>query len=190
VIDGLTAVQRRLAALTLLAVTVGLLWLGLADPLIGYLRNGAEERLADLRALNRNRGLLVQEPQIRDALAAQAQSSQWARLYDSQKADKAVLQLESDLRELLKSPNNPTSMTAQAASTHGPLTRIAVKVTLSMPIDQWVATLERLRAHAKFLRIENLIIQSADYQVVDSNPTLAIQAEIAGYMVTAASPKI
>jgi hypothetical protein len=128
--------------------------------------------------------LVSQDADTETTLNTLGTSPRWVRFYDTQKADKVVLQLQSDLREVFKAPNNPTSMTAVPVVIEGPLTRIATKVTLSLTIDQLTESLARLRSRAQFLRMESFTIQSPDYQMADTNPTLSIQAEIVGFMVT------
>jgi hypothetical protein len=181
---ALSSVQQRCAALALLGMALGLLWMGLISPIADYFRHSANERRADLDSLSRDRALLSQDAATQTTLSALGTSSRWARFYETQKADKAILQLQSDLREVFKVPNNPTSMTAMPAVVLGPLTRLGTKVTLSLTIDQLTQSLERLRSHAQLLQIENLTIQAPDYQMADTNPTLSIQAEIVGFMVS------
>ena len=179
-----SSVQRRCVAVALLGIALALLWLGLIDPIANYFRHSADERRADLNSLSRDRALVSQDAGTEATLTTLGTSPRWTRFYETQKADKAVLQLQSDLREVFKAPNNPTSMTAVPVVVEGPLTRIATKVTLSLTIDQLTESLARLRSRAQFLRIENLTIQAPDYQVADTNPTLSIQVEIVGFMVT------
>lgn len=180
----LSPLQQRGIALLLLGMGVLLLWFGLIDPIADYFRRGADQRAADLNALSRDRALVSQDNQIQAALTALKESPRWARFYQTQKADKAVLQMQSDLREVFKAPNNPTSMTAVPVQVEGSLTRIATKVTLSLTIDQLTESLARLHSHAQLLRIESVTIQAPDYQPADTNPTLSIQAEIVGFMVS------
>jgi hypothetical protein len=186
---ALSPLQRRVGAIALLGLAIILLWVGLIDPVADYFRRTAFERRTDLASLSRDRALLAQDPVIRSTLDRLAQSPRWARFYESQAPDKAVLQLETDLREIFKAPNNPTSMTAQAVVQKGSLTRLAVKITLSMSIDQLTESLGRLQSHTQLLQIEELIIQAPDYQMRDTNPTLSIQAEVVGFMVTLAGAR-
>jgi hypothetical protein len=176
--------HRRTVAVGLLCTTLVLVWVGIADPVIDYLRARADDRQSDLRALSRDHALLLKDAQVSEALVTVSQSPRWTQLYDNQKPDKAVLQLETDLRGLINTPNNPTSMIAGPPVTKGSLTRISVKVILSMPIDQFAGMLGRLHSHAKLLRIENLTVQAPDYQAANSNPTLSIQADITAFMLT------
>jgi hypothetical protein len=179
-----SASQRRWAAIALAGLAVLIFWFGVVAPLDGYIGRREFERRAKLAALARNRALIQQDGAVDDALKSLQKSARWSRLYESQKADKAGLQMQTDLRAIFKAPNNPTSMTAQPASTVGPLTKVSVKLSLSMPIDQFTDSLGRLQANPHFFSIENLTIQAPAYQAVDTNPLLAIQIEVAGYMVT------
>ncbi len=180
----LSSIQRRSLAIALLGIALALLWLGLIDPVATYFRHSADERRAQLDSLSRDRALVSQDADTETTLTTLRTSRRWARFYETQKAEKALLQLQSDLREVFKAPNNPTSMTAVPVVVEGPLTHIATKVTLSLTIDQLTESLGRLRSHTQFLRIESLTIQAPDYQMADTNPTLSIQAEIVGFMAT------
>ena len=176
--------QQRLGAIALLAVSIVLLWFAILDPIASYVADASDKRQVELRSLRRDRALLAQEPRTIAALETVDHSPRWGRLYEGQKPESAILEMETDLRKLITAPNNPTSMVAQGVVVAAPLTKIAVKVTLSMPIDQLADTLARLQSHSKFLRIENLLIQAPDYEPAESNPTLSIQADVTGFVLT------
>jgi hypothetical protein len=186
-IETLGRRQRRVLALMLSGLLLSGLYLLVIDPVITYFSDRANERQTALRSLSRDHALLEQAPQIQSAQDSVANSPRWARLYDSQKATQAALQLETDLRAIVSTPNQVTSMIAEPATTQGDLTRIAVKITLSLSIDQLTEILGRLNRHSRFLKMESLIVQAPDYQVVDSNPVLSVQAEIVGFMLTPAA---
>lgn len=179
--------QRRVVALIVSVTLVGGLYLLVIDPVFRHFRDRADERQTALRTLSRDRALLNQVPQIRSAQDSLVGSPRWAKLYDSQKATQAVLQLETDIRGMLSPPSQVTSMIAEPATTQGSLTRIAVKITLSLTIDQLTEALGHLNEHARFLKIESLTVQAPDNQALDSNPVLSVQAEIAGFMLTPAA---
>jgi hypothetical protein len=180
----LSSIQKRCVAIALLGIALALLWLGLIDPAASYVGHSADQRRAALISLSRDRALVSHNADTQSALAVLAKSPRWSRFYDTQKTDKALLQLQTDMREIFKAPNNPSSMTGLPAIIEGPVTRIATKVTLSLTIDQLTESLARLSSRAQLLRIESLTIQAPDYQIADTNPTLSIQAEIAAFMAT------
>lgn len=175
---------QRILALGLLIAALLLVWGLIVAPLLAFVSTRGDDREAQLRALARDNALVAKDAKIKEALAAANASSRWARLYDSDKPDKALLQMETEIKELIATPNNPTSITAVPTITKGLLTRIAIKVTLTMPIDQFGALLSRLQAHSKLLQIDALTVQAPEYQAPNTNPSLAIQAEIAGYLLT------
>jgi hypothetical protein len=53
-----------------------------------------------------------------------------------------------------------------------------------LSIDQLASLIDRLQHHSKCLLIESLTVQAPDYQPTEGNPSLNIQAEIVGYMLT------
>ncbi len=175
---------QRIIALGILAAILLFVWGIILDPLLHFISARGDDREARLRALSRDHALAVRDPKIMGSLAAVAASPQWARLYGNHKLDKAALQMETDLKELIATPNNPTSITALPTANKGLLTRIAVKVTLNMPVDQFAAFLSRLQSHPRLLQVDNLTVQAPEYQAANTNPALAIQAEIAGYLLT------
>jgi type II secretory pathway component PulM len=187
VIETLRPRQRRVLALVLSALLITGLYLLVLEPVVRHFRDRADERQTALRSLSRDRALLEQAPQIQATQNSVANSPRWARFYDSQKATQATLQLETDLRAIVSPPNQIASMIAEPATTQGSLTRLAVKITLSLSIDQLTEILGRLNQHARFLKIESLTVQAPDYQIVDSNPVLSVQAEIVGFMLTPAT---
>jgi hypothetical protein len=175
---------QRILALGLLMAALLLAWSLVVDPLLTFVSTRGDDREAQLRALARDNALMAKDPKIKEALAAAIASPRWARLYDSDKPDKAVLQMETEIKDLIATPNNPTSIIAVPPMSKGLLTRIAVKVSLNMPIDQFGQFLSRLQAHSKLLQIDALTVQSPEYQAANTNPPLSIQAEIAGYLLT------
>jgi hypothetical protein len=180
-----TRVSRRaqkLLAVLLLVLASACLWKGILAPIVTYGEGLSQRRGADLAALSRDRAVLSQDPQVIETLNALGRNTRWNRLYVSDKSDQALLQFETDVRDLVKAATNATSMTAEPIVAQGLLSRMGVRVSLSLPIDQWTDLLVRLQAHAKLLELRNLTIQAPDYQPVDSNPTLSIQAEFVGYL--------
>jgi Type II secretion system (T2SS), protein M subtype b len=180
--NDLSRTTRRVVSLGLLIGLISSLWLGLVEPVVDYLDTAAVTRGISLRALKRNRALLQRSSAIQAAEASVEQSSRWRNFYDAPRAESATLQLEADVRSALKDSNNPTSMVAEPASVRGSVTRIAVRVTLLMRVDQLAEALDRLQKQPRQLRIESLTIQAPEFQNGQPNPVLNVQAEITAMM--------
>jgi hypothetical protein len=183
IISQLQPGTQQVVAFGFLGGLIAFFWLGLAHPMLTMSNDRAERRSIALRALKRDRALLHGSDAIEAALAAVDQSPRWHNFYEAQKAEAATLQLEADLRTLLKESNNPTTMSAESAIENGPVTRLAVRLTLSMRIDELATALDRIQKYSKQLRIESLTIQAPDVQNPAANPILTVQAVIAGWMV-------
>jgi hypothetical protein len=173
----------RVAAIALLAALISIVWLGVVQPILTFKDAAAEERGIALRALKRNRALLREDAAIQAAEASVEQSARWRNFYDGPKAEAATLQLETDLRTIFRDSNNPTSMIAEPAISRAAVTRIAVRVTLTMRVDQLADALDRLQKQPRQLRVESLTIQAPEFQGAQANPILTIQAEITALML-------
>ena len=175
---------ERAFAVTLLIAVLLVVWLAVIAPISSVTADRAELRGIALRALRRDRALLMQEPAIQAALVEVHDSPRWRNFYRGSNADTATVQLQEDLRAIFRSSNNPTSMVSLPPVEHGSITHLAAKVTLSMRADQLAEALERIQRATRHLEIDTLIVQSPDYQPPASNPILSIQAEIGAWMVT------
>jgi hypothetical protein len=183
---------QRLLAITLLVFAIGSAWLVIVSPIATLLSERTEQRGIALRALRRNRALIQAAPGIQSALESVEHSPRWQNFYVAENPQAATLQLEGDLRTWLKSTNNPTAMSAEPATSQGAVTRIAVKVSLTLRVDQLAEALDLLHRQAKHLEIASLTVQAPELQAGDTNPPLMIQAEIAGLMLmrgTGARPR-
>jgi hypothetical protein len=172
-------------AFGLLAAVLGLLWFGVMQPVKGYLAERDEQRGISLRALKRDRALLQEKAAVEAAAESVEQSTRWRNFYTGPKAEVATLQLQTDLRGLLQDTHNSISMSAEPAVAQGAVTRIAVRLTFSMRIDELADALDRLQKQPRQLRVESLSIQAPDAQNPEANPTLTVRAQIAAWMVDA-----
>jgi hypothetical protein len=177
------SIARRAAALGLLGLLIASVWLSLVYPALEQINAAGERRGISLKALQRNRALLQQSPAIQAADASVSSSPRWRNFYRAAKPEVATLQMETDLRTLLRDSNNPTSMAAEPALVQGPVTQLGVRVTLSMRIDQLADALDRIQKEPHQLRLTRLTIQTPEGQAAQTNPQLTIQAEISGLMV-------
>lgn len=186
----LTRRARRIAALGLLGALLAIAWWGVVEPIVDYMDTAAVDRGISLRALKRNHALLRQRAAIQAARASIEQSPLWRNFYRGPRADSATLQMETDLREILKDSGNPTSMIAQPAVIRGSVTRIAVRVTLLLRIDQLADALDRIQKQPRQLQVESLTVQAPDLQSAQANPALSVQAEITAMMIDPESQRM
>src|SRR5206468_2961114 len=84
---------------------------------------------------------------------------------------------------IFSEPGTLTSISAEGPVRLGAVTRVAVRVTLSIRVDQLAGALERLQKHARQLHVDSLTIQAPESQAPQSNPPLAVQAQIAAWML-------
>jgi hypothetical protein len=174
---------KRILAFGLLGMPLVAAWACVVVPIGSAIRLEAESRGIALRTLARDRALIHAAPAIEAAASAVNGSPRWRNFYAEPKTEAATLQLEMDLRSLVADPHNLTSMTAEPPRTQGPVTGISVRVTLTMPMDELAALLDRIQKFPKQLRVTNLTIQAPDFQTPQTNPTLTIQALIAGWTI-------
>jgi Type II secretion system (T2SS), protein M subtype b len=179
---------QRWFAIALLGMLLVSIWSGMIAPVVDYLDTAALSRGISLRALKRNRALVRQADAIIEARRSVDQSTRWRNFYEGSKPESATIQLEADIRTILREANGPTSMSAEPAIVRGPVTRIAVRVNLSMRVDQLAEALDRIQKNARQLRIESLTVQAPDFQGTQTNPPVTVQAEVSALMLTQAIP--
>jgi Type II secretion system (T2SS), protein M subtype b len=181
---------RRIVAFAIFGAVSLTLWFAVFQPIWDSIDTDLENRGIALRALKRNRALLLERSAVQAAAASVERSPRWRNFYQNQTPEAATVQLQTDLRSLFKESNNPTSITAEPAIARGPLTRISVRVTLSVRVDQLADALDRLQKHERQLRVETLIIQAPESQSPQTNPTLSVQAEISALLLASATDKV
>jgi len=184
---GAPASLQRMAAIGLLALVIASVWLLCVQPLMHYLNDQTTQRGIDLRALARDRALILQKEAVSAATRSVDESSRWNQFYSGADPAAAALQLQTDLRTLFQGTANPTSVRIEPPVIKGRVTRIALQLTLAMKIDELANALDRLQKHSRQLHLESLRVQAPDGQTPGSNPTLNIQAEVVGWMATVPS---
>ena len=178
--------MRRWLAVGLLGLLLVTVWAGIIEPVVDYLDTATLARGIALRALERDRALLQQADAIKEARKSVDQSPRWRNFYEGPKAESATLQLEADVRAILRDSNSATSMVAAPAISHGPVIRIAVRVNLTMRVDQLAEALDRIQKNTRLLRIESLTVQAPEVQAAQTNPPVTVQMEVSALMLTAA----
>jgi hypothetical protein len=179
---NVSVVQRRVLALSLLAAVLGLGVNVMAVPVIQSFRDSDDGRRFALKTLRHDLALGRSDAAVLSA-ATLATSDPHATRWYAMGKETAQTAIESDVRGLVANPAiTQAAMAPMPPALVGPLTRLGVKLSLTLPIDQLAELFARLAAHPKMLVIENLMVQAPDYQAIDSNPALTVQMDVQGFM--------
>jgi len=184
-----TTLRRRrepLLAVTLLVAVIALLWAGVARPIISSVTDGETARERGLKRLARERGLLAAATPLKSLEGQLRRNPLWQRFYRADEPNRAAAQLESDVRGQLTSAHaQQIAFTALPATTQDGITTLGTHLTMILPIDELTSFLRQLAGHPKLVTIDHLVVQAPDYQEPDSNPALAVQMDLHGFLLPA-----
>lgn len=170
------AIAVLVVPMALLAISASLLW-----PALDAYRGQIEWRSASERALSRQRGLAAIEIPVREQLDALPRLTAWQRLYRGALGS-ATIALQSDISSALGASHaRPQSFTPIPATREGPLTKVGLRVTAVMTIDQLRELLQRMDTTAHFVRIEHFIVVAPPVQTLHENPQLTVTLEVFGF---------
>lgn len=178
--------QRRSAAIGILVLMAALAWTLLIAPVAGLLTAQQDWREATHGKLARYRTLVDNKGAIESALSTLQANVSWQGLYQAPEPVAASTALLSEFRALL----DPQKVSIQSiqpmeAESLGPITRVGVRVSLSLTIDQLRSLLERMQSHAHALRADNVIVTAPQAHSPDENPQLLVHMEVSGFMPSA-----
>lgn len=150
---------------------------------ISYFRNSQvewrDDAVATLAAAQR-------APEIQAALHQQVErmraSPLWSKFYRMPNTAAASTALHSDLSALLTSAGaSVQSLTPLPSEDEPAFTRIGVRVTASLRLDDLRNLLTAMSAHVRYLRVERLVVTAPQVQVDSENPPLAVTLDVFGY---------
>jgi hypothetical protein len=114
--------------------------------------------------------------------AALKDSPLWSRFYISPTSGIGAVQLQSDVGSLLSRTQASTQSLAPIPSLPmNGFTRIGVRLSASMRIDQLKTFLATAAAHPRYLRVEQLSVIAPQGQVPAENSPLAVTMEVYGF---------
>lgn len=125
-------------------------------------------------------------PQIQIALDQQIErmrsSPLWSKFYPMPNAAAAATALHSDLSALLANAGASVQTLTPIPSEDQPVfTRIGVRVTASLRLDDLRNLLTAMSAHARYLRVDRLVVTAPQVQMDSENPPLAVTLDVFGY---------
>lgn len=176
--------SRRLhqaAALGLFALSCGIGWTALVQPLSRVTQEGWTQHRQSMRELGRLGALASHQGQLEAALATANDDPAWTRLYRAESASAATAMLQGDVQSVARVLGvSIISMQPAAPRDMGPISRIGVRIALLVPLDLAMNFVRLLSDSPRLLVIGDASIVAPHSHEADTNPLLTIQFEISG----------
>jgi hypothetical protein len=175
---------RRIVALFGMPLAIALLGAVLWMPISYIGTSQAEWREDAIETLAAAR----RAPQIQAALNQQVErmraSPLWSKFYRMPNAAAASTALHSDLSALLTNAGASVQSLTPIPSEDQPVfTRIGVRATASLRLDDLRNLLTAMSAHARYLRVDRLVVTAPQVQMDSENPALAVTLDVFGYQL-------
>jgi len=155
----LTARERRLVALGLLVVTIGLVWLAVVGPLVGGFVHRAQER-RDLAAVyQRNQRLIASLPALR--ASAEAQRRNAPRFGVAAPSDTLAVEALKERLQRLSTDEGFAVTAIEDLQADAPAGSVKLRADLTLTLNQFYETIRRLESEDVYVIVDYLSI-SAD----------------------------
>lgn len=139
-------------------------------------------RVATRSVIAQSRSDPVLAEELNRQLTTLQSSGLWVKFYSSKEPGSAATSLQADLSGILASAQISAQSLAPVATSQLPyFTRIGMRLTASMRVDQLQRLLTAIANHPRYLRVEQAIIVAPQSQSPDENPPLAVTVGIYGY---------
>jgi hypothetical protein len=175
------APTRRALAL-LLAATMAAASIAAVHAIFSIVSSQESWRSTARKALAQDRGIAANDSQVRGALDSLSSAPTLKRFYaPSADTDGAQL-VQRDVVSLGTLVGAGIQSTAALPTVEDVQLRVhGVRLVASMSIDQLKDFIARIRAHANYLRVQELNISAPQVQTPDVNPPLTVTVTILGY---------
>lgn len=178
--------QRRTAAIGILVLLMALAWTLLIAPIAGLLTAQQDWREVTHGKLAQYRALADNKSAIEGALSELQANALWQGLYQAPEPVAASTALLSEFRALLDPQRvSIQSIQPMEAENMGPITRVGVRVSLALTIDQLRSLLERMQSNTHAIRADNVIVTAPQFHAPEENPQLIVHMEVSGFMPSA-----
>lgn len=152
----LTARERRLVALGLLVLAIGLFWLAVIGPLVGGFFDRAQERRDLWTAQRRNERLIGSMPALRAAAEAQAKLA--SRFAVSAPSEAAASEAFKDRLRRLATDEGFTVKAIEDLPADGPPGAVKVRADLTLTLNQLYETVRRLQSEDAYVVVDYLSV--------------------------------
>lgn len=180
--------MRRIVALLVVPLSIASLGAVLWMPISYISSSQAEWRDVAVETL----AAAQRAPEIQADLDQQVErmraSPLWSKFYRMPSSAAASTALNSELSAQLTSAGaSVQSLTPVPSEDQPAFTRIGVRVTASLRLNDLRTLLTAMSTHARYLRVERLIVTAPQAQVESENPPLAVTLDVVGYQAPPAS---
>jgi hypothetical protein len=152
----LTARERRLVAVGLLVLAVGLFWLVVIGPLVGGFIDRAQERRDLWAAHRRNERLITSLPALR--ATAEAQLRLGPRFAMAAPSEAAASEAFKDRLRRLATDEGFTVKAIEDVPADGPAGAVKVRADLTLTLNQLYETLRRLQSEDAYVVVDYLSV--------------------------------
>lgn len=115
-------------------------------------------------------------------IAAMRSSPLWSKFYKAPDSTAAATALHADLSSLLTSAHaSVQSLTPIPSEEQPAFTRVGIRFAASIRLNDLQNLLTSMSNHARYLRVERVIVTAPQTQVPDENPPLAVTMDVFGY---------
>jgi hypothetical protein len=175
---------RRVVAVVVVPLSVLLVGAALWSP-IAYVRaSQAEWRTDAIDTLSSAHHAPAVQEELDAQLAAMRSSPLWSKFYKAPNDAAAATALHADLSTLLASSHaGVQSLMPIASKEDAMFTRIGVSFAASLRLNDLQSLLAALNSHARYLRVERLVVTAPQTQIPDENPPLAVTMDVYAYQL-------
>lgn len=152
----LTARERRLVALGLLVVAIGLFWLVVVGPLVGGFLGRAQERRDLWATHHRNDRLIASLPALR--ATAEAQRRIAPRFAMAAPSEAAASEAFKDRLRRLATQEGFTVKAIEDLPAEGPAGMVNIRADLTLTLNQLYETVRRLQSEDAYVVVDYLSV--------------------------------
>lgn len=174
--------QRRAIALLIAPLMVVMVIAALWLPIVHLHHRHAEWREEARRLLSLAEHAPAERAALQREITALNTSELWSRFYPGGQAVSSATSLHADIGALLSSVRvSVQSLTPIAAEESPQFTKVGIRFSASMRVNQLQGLMTAMALHSRYLRVERLLVAAPHVQSPDENPPLAVTMDVYGY---------
>ena len=174
--------QRRVLAVALVILAMGLLWGAVFEPLTWIVDSQSEWRQEVQRDLARALGEAAGEPALRKRAVTLMTEPIWSKLYDAPSGQDLTTFVQRDvMRAGASAGGNVQTVVPVPKVEEAGLVGYGIRFTITATADQLKRLMDALRANVGYLRVERVTVAAPQVQPADQNASLTTTLEVYGF---------